>query len=146
MIRGDSDEKAEDGQIHPLISTDGEESDNEHAVNPNEKVKESDSIQRALVDQYRQAKLLQNFSMINYTGFVKIVKKHDKTFPEYKGTYKETIKESNVCNEGIEVTELIDRMEKAYADWFCDGNIREAQAQMLPKRGDGLQMDWSQFR
>ena len=36
--------------------------------------------------------------------------------------------------------------EKIYAKWFCEGDIREAQAQMLTKRGDGLLMDWTQLR
>ena len=36
--------------------------------------------------------------------------------------------------------------EKIYSKWFCDGDVREAQAQMLPKRGDGLLMDWTQLR
>ena len=37
-------------------------------------------------------------------------------------------------------------MEKAYASWFCEGNLTQARAQMLPKVGDGLQTDWSQLR
>lgn len=36
--------------------------------------------------------------------------------------------------------------ERLYADWFCEGSILEGRAQLLPKRGDGLQMDWSQLR
>ena len=48
--------------------------------------------------------------------------------------------------EGGLSEQLANRMEKLFADWFCDGNIREARAKMLPKRGDGLQMDWSQLR
>ena len=37
-------------------------------------------------------------------------------------------------------------METLYANWFCGKNLSEARAQMLPKRGDGLEMDWSQLR
>ena len=33
-----------------------------------------------------------------------------------------------------------------YSKWFCGGDIREAQAQLLSKRGDGLMMDWTQLR
>ena len=108
--------------------------------------RESESVQRALGDQYRSCKLLHNFSIMNYTGFVKIVKKFDKMCPGHKGKYKEATKEAYICNEGKEVEELEERMEFVYASWFCDGNTREARAQLLPKRGDGLQMDWSQLR
>lgn len=73
-------------------------------------LKESDSIQRAMTDIYRTAKLLHNFAILNYTGFVKIVKKHDKIFKEYKGKYKSLIEASNVCNEGMDVEKLSDKM------------------------------------
>jgi SPX domain len=108
--------------------------------------REIESIQRALIDQYRTAKLLLNFALMNYTGFVKIVKKHDKTLPDRKGRYKKIITAESICNEGKAVEALGDRMEVLYANWFCDRDISEARAQMLPKRGDGLEMDWSQLR
>jgi hypothetical protein len=109
-------------------------------------LKASDSIQRAMTDMYRTAKLLHNFAIMNYTGFVKIVKKHDKTFKEHKGRFKKLTIESEVCSGGKDVGKLEERMERLYADWFCDGNLLEGRAQLLPKRGDGLQMDWSQLR
>lgn len=109
-------------------------------------IREADSIQRALVDQYRSAKLLHNFAIMNYTGFVKIVKKHDKLNKEHKGRYNQLIRPSNICDEGKTVEALSEKMETYYANWFCDGNRSEAIAQMLPKRGDGLEMDWSQLR
>jgi SPX domain protein involved in polyphosphate accumulation len=73
-------------------------------------LKESDSIQRDMTDMYRNFKLLHNFAIINYTGFVKIVKKHDKTLKEYKGKYKDMTEASNVCNEGNDVEKLSDNM------------------------------------
>jgi len=39
------------------------------------KLAESDSIKRALIDMSRTLKLLSNFAVMNYTGFVKILKK-----------------------------------------------------------------------
>eukprot|EP00970_Alexandrium_tamarense_P012905 scaffold3146_cov186-Alexandrium_tamarense.AAC.6 len=103
--------------------------------------RESDSIKRALTDIYRTAKMLHNFSIMNYTGFVKIAKKFDKTFPDHKGIFK-----GNICDDGHQAEKLADRMERIYSKWFCDGDIREAQAQLLSKRGDGLMMDWTQLR
>jgi len=100
-----------------------------------------DSIKRAMDDIYRTAKLLHNFSIMNYTGFVKIAKKFDKTFKEHKGLFK-----GNNCDDGKKAEVLASKMERLYADWFCDGDMREAQAQMLSKRGDGLMMDWTQLR
>jgi SPX domain len=109
-------------------------------------IAEADSIQRALVDQYRTAKLLHNFALMNYTGFVKIVKKHDKSLPHRKGRFKALTQAANICGEGLVVEQLSQRIELRYAHWFCDGNSREANAQLLPKKGDGLDQDWSQLR
>lgn len=107
---------------------------------------EADSIKRALIDQYRTAKLLHNFAILNYTGFVKIIKKHDKSVPAHKNRFKGILKAENLFNEGQAVDKLAKEYEAYYAAWFCDGDIRAAHAQMLPKRGDGLEMDWSQLR
>jgi len=106
-----------------------------------EMLRKSDSIKRAITDIYRTAKLLNNYSIMNYTGFVKIAKKFDKTFSEHKGTFK-----GNNCDDGKQAEQLAAKLEKIYSKWFCDGDVREAQAQMLPKRGDGLLMDWTQLR
>ena len=100
-----------------------------------------DSIKRAITDIYRTAKLLHNYSIMNYTGFVKIAKKFDKTFPDHKGIFK-----GNNCDDGKQAEVLAAKLEDIYSRWFCDGDAREAQAQMLPKRNDGLLMDWTQLR
>ena len=127
-----------------LITSEVEDAPEYHIDKKN--LREADSIQRALVDHYRSAKLLHNFAIMNYTGFVKIVKKHDKTMPDRKGQYKQAISPENICNEGRAVEELAGRMERLYAIWFSDRNVSEARAQMLTKKGDGLEMDWSQLR
>ncbi|GAX28880.1 hypothetical protein FisN_20Lh184 [Fistulifera solaris] len=110
------------------------------------KMKEAQSIKRALIDEYRTAKLLHNFSIMNYTGFVKIVKKYDKTIKESQGKFKKIVTSDTICNGGKDVEGFANRLEFLFANWFCDRDINEARAQMLPKKGDGLQMDWSQLR
>jgi len=110
-------------------------------------LRESDSIKRALTDLHRSTMLLNNYAVMNFTGFIKIIKKHDKSFKSRKGRFKNFLKKAESESiEGELSEQLGNRMEKLFADWFCDGNIREARAKMLPKRGDGLQMDWSQLR
>eukprot|EP00611_Tribonema_gayanum_P031000 TRINITY_DN879_c0_g7_i1.p1 TRINITY_DN879_c0_g7~~TRINITY_DN879_c0_g7_i1.p1 ORF type:complete len:710 (+),score=202.63 TRINITY_DN879_c0_g7_i1:218-2347(+) len=41
-------------------------------------IRETESLQRAMSDIYRDLTLLRNFAILNYTGCVKILKKHDK--------------------------------------------------------------------
>lgn len=135
------------GSIMNLDELDGDDPDNlVRDKSEVKKISEADNIQRALVDQYRTAKLLHNFAIMNYTGFVKIAKKHDKTLPHRKGKFKALTQASNICDEGNGVEKLAQKLELRYANWFCDGNHREAIAQLLPKRGDGLETDWSQLR
>ena len=108
-------------------------------------LREIESIQRAITDLHRQAKLLTNFGIMNMTGFVKIIKKFNKTIPHCKDKYG-SILNSNKFLEGSESEALSDRMEILFANWFCDKNLTEARAKMLPKKGDTLDMDWSQLR
>jgi hypothetical protein len=141
MKRSESQEALYDGD-----DDDNKQDEKEQKASLSRQIKEAESIQRALVDQYRTAKLLHNFAIMNYTGFVKIVKKHDKSLPRKKGRYKLAITPVNICNEGNAVEALAARMEHLYANWFCDRDVSEARAQMFPKKGDGLEMDWSQLR
>lgn len=108
------------------------------------RAKEEDSIQRATIDLHRNAKLLINFAILNYTGFVKIIKKFRKKAENAKEAFKDDL--NNMNKDGREAEILANDMELRYAQWFCGGNVRVAQGQMLPKKGDNLDMDWSQLR
>jgi SPX domain protein involved in polyphosphate accumulation len=127
-------------RIEELSDDDGDPGQNDKGA------ADAASINRALVDQYRSAKLLHNFAILNYTGFVKIVKKYEKTLPDRKGRLKGALEPQNLFNEGKAIDSLATKFEQYYANWFCEGDIRAAHAQMLPKRGDFLEMDWSQLR
>lgn len=121
------------------------ESENEGDDDEDVDYKKADSIKRSVVDLYRNLKLLSNYSVLNYTGFIKIIKKHDKILPEFKDRLKHVL-DGCEFKQGNEIEDLNDRMEKIYADWFCFGDLREARSKMLPKQGDILQMDWTQLR
>ena len=110
------------------------------------KVRESDSIKRALADMNRQTQLLSNYVIMNSTGFIKIIKKFTKNFPQKKSEVKMIIENGFICGDGKRAQELSASMEYYYANWFCEGNETEARSHMLPKKGDGLDMDWSQLR
>lgn len=75
-----------------------------------EAIRESDSIQRAMTDLHRKSKFLVNFAIMNSTGFVKIIKKFNKSFPLNKGLFKDLNSEGYICNNGLEITALSDKM------------------------------------
>ncbi len=73
-------------------------------------IRESDSIQREMTDLHRRSKLLSNFANMNSTGFIKIIKKFDKSFPPKKGMFKAILSKGNVCRDGKDVEQLSARM------------------------------------
>lgn len=75
-----------------------------------EAIRESDSIQRAMTDIHRRSKLLSNFAIMNATGFIKIVKKFDKSFPLRKGMMKDVNKKGFICDDGNGIATLSDKM------------------------------------
>ena len=75
-----------------------------------EAIRESDSIQRAMIDLHRKSRFLINFAIMNSTGFIKIVKKFNKSFPLNKGLFKEIVSNGFICNDGSDITALSDRM------------------------------------
>jgi hypothetical protein len=109
--------KISDIEVYPSMEDDENDGSKKGSAEEIRKVREAESIQRALVDIYRVAKLLSNYVIMNYTGFVKIVKKHDKTIKYRKGAYKDATKPNNVCNEGKEVEVLTQEIEQLYANW-----------------------------
>ena len=48
---------------------------------------------------------------MNYTGFVKIVKKHDKVLPDFKGAHS-SLTSMTRFHDGAESTALCSRMER----------------------------------
>jgi hypothetical protein len=107
---------------------------------------QTESIKRSIVSQYRSAKFLQNYAMLNITGFVKVAKRFDMVVPSKAGEYKKALEASNMMNDARDVEELLQQYETYYANWFCEGDIRAAKIHMLSKRADGLEMDWSQLQ
>jgi len=107
---------------------------------------DAEMIKRFLILQYRTAKYLQNYAMLNIIGFVKITKKFDKNIPSCAGKYKSSLKARNMMDDAEDVEALIKKYEIYHANWFCEGDVRAAKVQMLSKQGDGLEMDWSQLQ
>ena len=125
----------------------GEADEDEDEPNwDHEDVVKAETVRRDFIDQYRENKLLQNYAMMNVTGFVKIIKKFDKSVPSKKGRFKKALENQCMLNDARANEVLSNKFEKFYANWFCNGDTREAKAQMLVKRGDGLDMDWSQLQ
>lgn len=73
-------------------------------------IRESDSVQRAMTDLHRRSKLLSNFAIMNSTGFIKIVKKFDKSFPLREGMFRDVTKNGYICGDGEKIAAFSEKM------------------------------------
>lgn len=103
-----------------------------------------DSLKRALVELHRLLHHLENFALLNYTGFVKIQKKHDK----WQQLHSDMVKYQNTSllkahdarlnafafSKAQKCRELLAEVETLFADRFCDGDRSVALATLLTKR------------
>mmetsp|Transcript_15468 Transcript_15468/g.30821 ORF Transcript_15468/g.30821 Transcript_15468/m.30821 type:complete len:917 (+) Transcript_15468:218-2968(+) len=103
------------------------------------------SIQRAMVDIHREAALLANFAIMNYTAFVHVLRKHDMFLPEETGHIR-NVYHGIAFVQHEEATRLTDSIERLFAEKFCHGNMVEARLRLLPQQSDDFQMSSAQFR
>lgn len=106
-------------------------------------VNEMESVKRALVDLHRQTQLLFNFYMMTRSATMRLIKRFNAIRPNDRWDSREVFPDEY---DGGKTKALNDRIEKVYAKWFCDNDVREASAQMQSKKGDDLEMDWTQLR
>ena len=101
-------------------------------------------LERAVKELYRGLTLLRNYRIMNYTAFVKIVKKHDKM-----GSFSSSTRATAVVDAAHFVvspllTELSNRCEQLYSAVFRKGDRRSAANSL---RADAPQSnDWMTFR
>ncbi|GBG32248.1 Xenotropic and polytropic retrovirus receptor 1-like [Hondaea fermentalgiana] len=97
----------------------------------------SDSVKRVFRDLYRECNLLQNFAILNYTAFVKILKKYDKAIGR-----KRSKRIMRFLNERYEdkfikapvLHTLIESIESDYAHHYCHGDVTVARSELLLKQ------------
>lgn len=97
-----------------------------------------ESLKNSLVELHRLLNLLNNFALLNYTGFVKILKKHDKMFPSLPSLRREhKIRlQRYAFAEARECRDLLRQVEQLFADLFCEGNRSVAIATLMTKKED----------
>ena len=92
------------------------------------------SLHRASTALYRSLQHLHNFGILNYTGFVKVCKKHDKEISPPVWEAARTELDALPFVRAAEVEALSERLEVAFAAAFCDGNLQVARTTLLVRR------------
>ncbi|KAG2763462.1 hypothetical protein JG687_00007931 [Phytophthora cactorum] len=97
-----------------------------------------ESLKNSLVELHRLLNLLHNFALLNYTGFVKILKRYDKiaSFPADQREQQKAKLQTFEFAKAQRCSELLKRLEQSFANWFCDGNTNVAVATLMTKKED----------
>ena len=99
------------------------------------------SLREAYTELYQTATLLSNFQIINYTGLLKIVRKHDKHMPRSPIDAAVAAMLSTLeFPAAMRLSTLLRDVEASFAQQFTEGSIHIAKAEMLVKRA--RRMDW----
>ncbi|CAM9835110.1 unnamed protein product [Chrysoparadoxa australica] len=116
--------------------------------------KEIESLGRAMRELFRDLTLLRNFAILNYTGCIKIAKKHDKKLARRTATHaalSEPIMDKMMKHIHMQdfylcrkLNKLIERCEREYATLFCQGDVNQARGLLLPQKLDE-RVEWAQL-
>ncbi|PWA49107.1 SPX domain, EXS [Artemisia annua] len=101
--------------------------------NKNELKHAQGKLKQAFVEFHEKLRFLKNYAFLNQLAFSKIMKKYDKiTSRNASDSYLQMIEESYL-SQSDEVAKLIDRVEKAFVKYFCNGNRHQAMNTLRPK-------------
>uniref|UniRef100_M4BZZ9 EXS domain-containing protein n=1 Tax=Hyaloperonospora arabidopsidis (strain Emoy2) TaxID=559515 RepID=M4BZZ9_HYAAE len=97
-----------------------------------------ESLKNSLVELHRMLNLLHNFAVLNYTGFVKLFKRYDKILSVSVDKRKEQKAKLQTFEfaKARSCLRLLKRVERSFADWFCDGNVTVAVVTLMTKKED----------
>eukprot|EP00753_Platysulcus_tardus_P019088 PLAT7049.2.p1 GENE.PLAT7049.2~~PLAT7049.2.p1 ORF type:complete len:780 (-),score=368.98 PLAT7049.2:71-2410(-) len=93
------------------------------------------SLQTAMADLYRKMQFLENFSILNYTGFVKVLKKHDKVLPGRSATNELLPLVRDMPFHDLKSLQAaMEQLTETYEAAFTDGDSNVARSQLQMRR------------
>jgi hypothetical protein len=96
-------------------------------------------LQKAIIHFYRHLMMLENYVQLNYTGFEKILKKHDKTTGLSSVDFLELV-QATLFFSHKDLSRLIKQTENMFQEGFAGGNLLTAKARLLARQHDYF--DW----
>ncbi|XP_071802189.1 xenotropic and polytropic retrovirus receptor 1 homolog [Asterias amurensis] len=120
--------------------------DNELKVTKNVRRKVSD-LKLAFSEFYLSLILLQNYQKLNFTGFRKILKKHDKMLKTERGVeFRESKVESAPFYTSKQIDNLILETETSYINDLEEGNRQKAMNKLRVPPLGAKSTNWTTFR
>lgn len=115
---------------------------------PNAPYTTQESLEYSLVELHRLLTYLHKFALLNYKGFIRILKKHDRVVSPSKSVvhnhrcHKKDLQRYAFA-EAQQCHELLHQVEQTFASFFCDGNRSLAMATLMTKKEEFV--DWAQI-
>uniref|UniRef100_A0A1A9V6M8 SPX domain-containing protein n=1 Tax=Glossina austeni TaxID=7395 RepID=A0A1A9V6M8_GLOAU len=109
--------------------------------------KELSKLRMAFSELYLHLVLLQNYQLLNYTGFRKILKKYDKILGDTKGKewFLKNV-ETATFHTDRNLDNLISNVEHNVTEYLANGNRAEAMKHLRVPPLDEVQSNWTVFR
>ncbi|CAF1035087.1 unnamed protein product [Adineta ricciae] len=105
------------------------------------------TLKLAFSEYYLMLILLQKYQLLNFTGFVKILKKHDKLFQTTRGEqFRKSHIETAAFYTATKVTELIRDVEKIYTSELESGDRTRAMKRLRVPPLEEIQSSSVTFR
>jgi SPX domain protein involved in polyphosphate accumulation len=111
------------------------------------KYKKDNDLKLAFSEFYLSLILLQNYQNLNYDGFRKILKKHDKIFKTSRGSdWRIAHVETAPFHTIKKVDQFISEIENLFADKFENGDKQRAMKRLRVPPFEEKQSTWTTFR
>jgi SPX domain protein involved in polyphosphate accumulation len=111
------------------------------------KYKKDNDLKLAFSEFYLSLILLQNYQNLNYDGFRKILKKHDKVFKTSRGCdWRVANVETAPFHTIKKVDQFISEIENLFADKFENGDKQRAMKRLRVPPFEEKQSTWTTFR
>jgi hypothetical protein len=94
----------------------------------------AESINRGTITLFRDLSLLENYTMLNYTAFVKILKKHDKMLRRRSSERMQPVIGASQFCRAEQAHALLAGVEAFFAATFCNGERRIARSTLMMKQ------------
>jgi xenotropic and polytropic retrovirus receptor 1 len=109
--------------------------------------RKQEDLKLAYSEFYLSLILLQNYQTLNFTGFKKILKKHDKIFKTERGNeWHKAQVETSLFHTTKKVTTLIIEVENLFTQYFEKGDRQRAMKRLRVPPFEEKQNPWTTFR
>ncbi|OCB90034.1 EXS family protein/ERD1/XPR1/SYG1 family protein [Sanghuangporus baumii] len=101
-------------------------------LDPDEYKNAKKNLKKAILEYYRGLELLNNYRVLNLTGFRKALKKFEKTVkvPYIQQAYMQEKVESSAFASGATIEDLLKDVEESYAQYFEHGDTKKARERL----------------